>query len=329
MPSFVEESRRQNKGVVFGHKTKTDEQIAKELGRYPTLAPGGSVRIESFAHDNKVRLREGAVACLHVVSLLCTRSSAVGCHSVTGESPRLGECGLRVHCNLTSDVWRVRLKSDMEMAQSLGRWSRLGPGGSYRVPSFVHDNQVQNKGVVFGNKLKSRMEMLQAIGYAGWHMTLVASALTNIVGVSLYRYPFPPAPGGNCKVPSFVADNIAQNKGVIFGNKLKSQAEINQALGIAETPAPGGNTRVPSFVEDNIAQNKGVQFGDRFKSEAEIAENLGRLSRLAPGGQYRIPSFVHDNKVQNKGIVFGNRHKTETEIAGAIKLWLGSARLVV
>ena len=46
-----------------------------------------------------------------------------------------------------------------------------------RVPSFTHDNAVSGKGVVFGRKLKSREEMLQSIGY-----------------------PFPPAPGGNCRV---------------------------------------------------------------------------------------------------------------------------------
>lgn len=49
--------------------------------------------------------------------------------------------------------------------------------------------------------------------------------------------------------------------GVVFGHKLKSQQEINQNLGIAETPAPGGNTRVPSFVEEDRAQNKGTCLG--------------------------------------------------------------------
>jgi len=57
VPGFVDHDRHHNKGVVFGHKTKTDDDIAKALGRYPRLAPGGSVRVESFAHDNKVQRR--------------------------------------------------------------------------------------------------------------------------------------------------------------------------------------------------------------------------------------------------------------------------------
>ena len=50
-------SQVSGKGVVFGNKLKSDAEIAMALGRYPQLAPGGSVRVESFAHDNKVQRR--------------------------------------------------------------------------------------------------------------------------------------------------------------------------------------------------------------------------------------------------------------------------------
>lgn len=58
----------------------------------------------------------------------------------------------------------AKLKSEVEIAENLGRLSRLAPGGQYRVPSFVHDNVVQNKGVQFGHKLKSRREIEEACG---------------------------------------------------------------------------------------------------------------------------------------------------------------------
>ena len=45
-------------------------------------------------------------------------------------------------------------QTEAEIAERLGRLSRLAPGGTYRIPGFAHDNNVQNKGVKFGHKLK-------------------------------------------------------------------------------------------------------------------------------------------------------------------------------
>ena len=36
---------------------QSEDEIAKNLGRYSSLAPGGSVRVESFTHNNKVQRR--------------------------------------------------------------------------------------------------------------------------------------------------------------------------------------------------------------------------------------------------------------------------------
>ena len=45
------------------------------------------------------------------------------------------------------------------------------------------------------------------------------------------RFPEPPAPGGNTKIPSFVEENKNKGKGVKFGHKLKTPEEIAEACG--------------------------------------------------------------------------------------------------
>ena len=42
-------------------------------------------------------------------------------------------------------------------------------------------------------------------------------------------YPHPPAPGGNCQVPSFAADSRQQNKGVKFGHRIPDPAYVLSA----------------------------------------------------------------------------------------------------
>ena len=74
-------------------------------------------------------------------------------------------------------------------------------------------------------------------------------------------FPQTPAPGGNCRIPSFVHEAKVQRKGVRFGARTLSWKEIERKLGIPEPPAPGGNCRVPSFVRDNVLNRKGAQFG--------------------------------------------------------------------
>lgn len=69
----------------------------------------------------------------------------------------------------------------------------------------------------FGHRLKSKQEIALACGF-----------------------PQTPAPGGNCRVPSFVHEAKVQRKGVRFGNRTLSWKEIERKLGIPEPPAPGG-----------------------------------------------------------------------------------------
>ncbi len=51
-----------------------------------------------------------------------------------------------------------------KQTESLGRYSRLAPGGTYEVPTFTRENKRRNKGVVFGNKTKSDDDIAKALG---------------------------------------------------------------------------------------------------------------------------------------------------------------------
>jgi len=58
--------------------------------------------------------------------------------------------------------------------------------------------------------------------------------------------PEPPAPGGNCRIPSFVEDDKALNKGVVFGHKLKVRLCIVFVLGQGRVRAHDVLIVVPS-----------------------------------------------------------------------------------
>ena len=53
VPSFVEDDKRQNKGVKFGHKLPTRREIEAKLGYPAGPAPGGNVPVPSFVEDDK------------------------------------------------------------------------------------------------------------------------------------------------------------------------------------------------------------------------------------------------------------------------------------
>lgn len=144
-------------------------------------------------------------------------------------------------------------QSEMEIAERLGRLSRLAPGGTYKVPSFAEDNavsvlslpttpvsapgcslytwthsfapntgfspvpQTSGKGVVFGHKLKVRASDLThhscprpPLTLLSWVWPLLQTTMEMLLAIG---YPFPPAPGGNCRIPSFAEDNLREGKG--------------------------------------------------------------------------------------------------------------------
>lgn len=76
------------------------------------------------------------------------------------------------------------------------------------------------------------------------------------ISISL-GYPEPPAPGGLIPTSSFsfTAESARQNKGVVFGRRMKSVEEINREHAVGS--GPGGSCRVPSFVHDAAVENKG------------------------------------------------------------------------
>ena len=53
VPSFVDDDKRQNKGVQFGHKLPTRREIEAKLGYPSGPAPGGSLPVPSFVEDDK------------------------------------------------------------------------------------------------------------------------------------------------------------------------------------------------------------------------------------------------------------------------------------
>lgn len=63
----------------------------------------------------------------------------------------------------------------------------------------------------------------------------------------LNSIPEPPAPGGDCRIPSFAHDDAVLNKGVQFGHKLKNEFDIAERMGRLSRLAPGGNYRVPRY----------------------------------------------------------------------------------
>lgn len=112
------------------------------------------------------------------------------------------------------------------------------------MPSFVREAKSENKGVVFGHKLKTAEEIAVACGCVGRLNSRVGVHAPNsradlpVHVCHLCSFPVPPAPGGNVEVLSFAELAIRQGKGVQFGHRLKSQADIDEALGRPSMPGP-------------------------------------------------------------------------------------------
>ena len=139
VPSFVDDDKRQNKGVQFGHKLPTRREIEAKLGYPAGPGPGGLLPVPSFVADNK-RIGKGYVN--YATMLQCTLVDGL----------------------LSRVVFGTRLKSRREIELKLGYPAGPAPGGSLPVPSFVADAQRQSKGTKFGSRLKSRREIEAALG---------------------------------------------------------------------------------------------------------------------------------------------------------------------
>lgn len=83
-------------------------------------------------------------------------------------------------------------------------------------------------------------------------------------------------PGGSSAMPSFALENIRAGKGVVFGHKLKTRFEIDEALGHFAGPAPGGNTKVPSFVRESASPRH---------SPSVVRSTLTQRRRCRPGAE--------------------------------------------
>lgn len=87
--------------------------------------------------------------------------------------------------------------------------------------------------------------------------------------------PTTPAPGGNCEIPSFAAENARQGHGATIGVKLKDRFEIDRALGILNTPGPGAFGSPPSFVDIARQYNKGARLLGKLSPPRAKENGLG------------------------------------------------------
>lgn len=55
------------------------------------------------------------------------------------------------------------------------------------------------------------------------------------------RFPEPPAPGGDYAIPSFVAEDMKQNKGVTFASRPPDYSHRRHERGYLESPGPGAH----------------------------------------------------------------------------------------
>lgn len=115
VPSFARENIESGKGVQFGYKQRSEHEIAERLGRLSRLAPGGNVEVPSFVEENK-RHNKGAWVCCG-----CVQAGYALHHH---EQALMRSLRPRV----AGVVFGHRFKSETEIAEKLGRLSRLAPG---------------------------------------------------------------------------------------------------------------------------------------------------------------------------------------------------------
>lgn len=238
-------------------KTKHDMMVA--TGHKDPPAPGGDLLVPSFAREAK-------------------------------ESNR-------------GAVFGHKLPDAKEIARKLGVFDGPAPGGDGPLPSFVRENKAKGRGVAFlppdqpsvlqARTLERTMRaamikqkpMRRRLGRHDTHMTFEAPYPPTKEETDVFFDPDAPQPH-YATAPSFTADNVRENKGVVFGS---SRPPFFKKRDI--TPAPGGNVKVPSFVEDAKRENKGVRFGHRLKSRRDVEERLG-IPQIPGVGSYDVETKV-------------------------------------
>lgn len=86
----------------------------------------------SFAHDNSVQ-RKGVKF---------------------GSKLKVGLTVKQTRNWLIVDMYSLFCQTEMEVAEKLGRLSRLAPGGQVKIPSFAEENKHNGKGVPFGRRVR-------------------------------------------------------------------------------------------------------------------------------------------------------------------------------
>ena len=150
VPSFAAENQRLNKGVQFGHRLKSRREVELALGYPAGPGPGGLLPVPSFVSDNK-RLGKG-VQFGHRLKTRREIEARLGYPS--GPAPG-GEC-----CNTAVKAATASKANAQPLTRLL-----FDVAGNLPVPSFARDNKSLGKGVIFGNRLKTRREIEAKLGY--------------------------------------------------------------------------------------------------------------------------------------------------------------------
>ena len=207
IPSFAKDNIRSQKGFPFGERLKTEREIAIACGYVcarPCIPPA-FVTSEAPGFPPPLPLEARTK---YQVSLKTTPTSVVECSLGT-------EYVTVVHTRLAGGASHGRT-----FCSSSPSWTGRLPWETWvqRLEAAFLSHLLQmttSKLVAAPNLGTGFLTSMKCCVPSGTRLACAVLSLFSAPSHDMSRYPEPPAPGGNCKVPSFVDDNKRENKGVV------------------------------------------------------------------------------------------------------------------